>query len=65
MSEKLEIYDLDNNLIGVESRKTFYEDIEREYGSSGKITKKVKSIRAILMNSKGRIYLQKRSKKKK
>ncbi len=62
MSEKLEVYDLDSNLIKVEDRKKFYSEIEAEFKEGGKITKKVKSVRIILMNSAGRIYLQKRSK---
>ncbi|MFA5211434.1 MAG: NUDIX domain-containing protein [Patescibacteria group bacterium] len=62
MSEKLEIYDLNSNLIKIEDRKKFYSDIREEYKKKNKISKKVKSIRLILMNSSGRIYLQKRSK---
>ena len=63
--EQLEIYSLDSKLINIQNRKDFYNEIEEEYRSKGKITKKVKSIRVILLNSKGRIYLQKRSKIKK
>ena len=62
MSEKLEIYDLNSELIKIEDRKKFYSEIKIEFKETGKITKKVKSIRLILMNSLGRIYLQKRSK---
>ena len=62
MSEKLEIYDLDSNLLKVEDRQIFYDEIKNEFKETGEITKKVKSIRLILMNSSGRIYLQKRSK---
>ncbi len=62
MSEKLEIYDLNSELIGIEDREKFYAGIKAEFAETGKITKKVKSIRLILMNSQGRIYLQKRSK---
>lgn len=61
MSEKLEIYDLNSELIGVEDREKFYAEIKAEFAETGKITKKVKAIRLILMNSQGRIYLQKRS----
>ncbi|MBN1385744.1 NUDIX domain-containing protein [Candidatus Woesearchaeota archaeon] len=64
MKEKLEVYDLNDKLIGIEDRDKFYKDIEAEFKSTGKITKKVKSIRVLLMNSNGRIYLQKRSKHK-
>jgi isopentenyldiphosphate isomerase len=62
MSEKLEIYDLKSELITIEDRKKFYSEIKKEFKETGKISKKVKSIRLILMNSSGRIYLQKRSK---
>ena len=61
MEEKLEIYNLDWNLISIEKRKDFYKEIKSEYKKKWKISKKVKSIRLILMNSLGRIYLQKRS----
>ena len=64
MAELLEIYDLQSNLIGVQDRKEFYEEIKEEYQKTGKITRKIKSIRLFLMNSDGRIYLQKRSKHK-
>ena len=62
MAEKLEIYDLDSNLLNIQDRKEFYKEIREEFAHSGKITRKVKSIRLLLMNSSGRIYLQKRSK---
>lgn len=62
--EKLEVYNLEGKSIGMEDRSKFYSDIEKEWEDTKKITKKVKSIRVILMNPKGRIYLQKRSKDK-
>ena len=64
MTEQLEVYDLNGKLIGIEERKKFYEGIEKEFSTTGKISKKIKSIRVLLMNSNGRIYLQKRSKTK-
>lgn len=64
MGEKLEVYDLKGKLIGVEDRKKFYSEIKEEFDKKGKISKQIKSIRLILMNSSGRIYLQKRSKVK-
>lgn len=60
--EKLEIYDMNSNLIGIEDRKVFYDDIKSEFKQNGCISRKVKTIRLLLMNSTGRIYLQKRSK---
>lgn len=62
MSEMLEVYDLDGNLNGIEDRAKFYSEIKSEFKKNLKISKKVKSIRLFLMNSSGRIYLQKRSK---
>jgi isopentenyldiphosphate isomerase len=64
MSEILEVYNLNSKLIALEERKKFYSDTFTEYTKTGKISKKVKTIRLILMNSSGRIYLQKRSKTK-
>jgi len=64
MAELLEIYDLKENLLEVKDRKKFYSEIKEEFKKTGKITKQVKSVRLLLMNSNGRIYLQKRSNKK-
>ena len=61
-SEKLEIYNLESELIGVQDRDEFYKEIKKEFRETGKITKKVKTIGLLLMNSSGRIYLQQRSK---
>ena len=61
MSEKLEIYDLNSNLISIDDRNNFYSDIKTEYLEKWKISKKIKSVKLILMNSSKRIYLQKRS----
>ena len=62
MSEKIEVYDLNSDLISIEEREKFYSEIKSEFEEKGKVSRKVKSIRLILMNSSGRIYLQKRSK---
>ncbi len=59
--EKLEIFNLKGKSQGIQERTKFYADIKREYSTNGKISKKVNSVRLILMNSQGRIYLQKRS----
>tara|TARA_Y100000310_G_C20261689_1_gene613927 strand:- start:26 stop:658 length:633 start_codon:yes stop_codon:yes gene_type:complete len=64
MSEKLEIYDLKGKLINIQERKKFYTGIKKEFDKKGKISKQVKSIRVLLLNSKGRIYLQKRARNK-
>ena len=64
MSEKLEIFDLNSELITIKDRKEFYFEIKEESKETGKISKKVKTIKLILLNSSGSIYLQKRSKLK-
>ena len=61
----LEVYDLKGRLIGVQERREFYRHAREEFAKTGKITRKIKTIRLLLMNSNGKIYLQKRSKKKK
>lgn len=62
MSEKLEIFDLKGKSLGIQARDAFYSEIKKEFSTKGKISKKIKSIRLLLINSEGRIYLQKRSK---
>tara|TARA_Y100000310_G_C20604346_1_gene774740 strand:- start:675 stop:1310 length:636 start_codon:yes stop_codon:yes gene_type:complete len=64
MTEALEVYDLDEKFLRQMDRDKFYAEIMEEFKKTGKVSKKVKSIRAILMNSDGRIYVQKRSSKK-
>lgn len=64
MTEELEIFDLHGKFLGTQDRKRFYSEIKEEYNKKGKVSRQVKSIRSILMNSSGRIYLQKRSKNK-
>ncbi|MFH1849056.1 MAG: NUDIX domain-containing protein [archaeon] len=64
MTEKLDIYDLMGKHLGTQERKQYYSEIKQEFKKTGSITRQIKSIRLLLMNSKGRIYLQKRSKLK-
>lgn len=63
--EILEIYDLDGNYLGDQERESFYKEIKEEYRAQGKVTRQVKAIRLLLMNSDGRLFLQKRSRIKK
>ena len=65
MAELLEVYDLNGKLLNVQEREKFYAESKAEFAKTGKITKKIKSVRILMMNSQGRIYLQKRSKQKK
>lgn len=64
MTELLEIFNMSGELLKVEDRKKFYSEIKKEYADDKKITKQVKRVLLILMNSKGRIFLQFRSKEK-
>ena len=64
MKEILDIYDLDGNHIGAQDRKKFYADVRKELSKTGKTTKQAGWVQLILMNSKGNILLQRRSKKK-
>ena len=64
MAELLEVYDLQNNFLGVQDRKEFYKEIWAEHKETGKITRKVKTIRLFLMTSEWRIYIQERSRYK-
>jgi len=63
--ELLEIYDLNGKFLCVKERKKLYSEIRKEFAETGKITKQVRGIRLLLLNSSGRIYLQKRAKHKK
>ncbi len=64
MDELLEIYKLDGTPIGTEGRKEFNVNARKEFKENGTISKKYKTIKVIVMNSLGRIYLQKRSEMK-
>jgi isopentenyldiphosphate isomerase len=61
MKEQLETYKLDGTFIGNQDRKEFYKKIKKEFIDTGSISRKVKTVRVLIMNSSGRIYLQKRS----
>ncbi len=61
MNEQLETYKLDGTFVANQDRKEFYEEVKKEFNVNGSISKKVKTVRVLLMNSRGKIYLQKRS----
>jgi len=61
MPELLEVYNLKDKLIKIEKRKEYYNSIKKEFKKNKKIKTKIKTIRLLLLNSNGRIYLQKRS----
>jgi isopentenyldiphosphate isomerase len=60
--EELEIFNLKGKYIGSEDRKKFYAEIKEEFAKKGMISRQAKSIRVLMLNSKGRVFLQKRSK---
>ncbi len=64
MAEYIEVYSLNNKPLGVEEKNKFHRRTEQEFFEKGKVSKKIKQIRLLLINSKGRVYLQKRSKQK-
>lgn len=59
--ELLEVFNLKERLLGVEERDAFYAKSRLEYEETGKITRQVRTIRLLLMNSQGRVYVQRRS----
>jgi len=60
-TELLEVYDMRENFIEVLPRKDIYRDLEAAHKKEGKITRQLRTVRALIMNTKGRILLQKRS----
>jgi len=62
--EILEIFGLDGISIGRQERNEFYAEIRKEYKQTNRITRQVRVVRFLLMTSDGRIYIQKRSHKK-
>jgi isopentenyldiphosphate isomerase len=62
VKELLEVYDLKGKFLKVQERKKFYAEIKKEFKKTGKITKQVKSIRGLVMNPLGHIFIQKRNK---
>lgn len=62
--EYLETFDREGNYLGDVNRDIFYQECREEFKKTGKISRQIKSIRLLLINRDGRIYLQKRSKTK-
>jgi isopentenyldiphosphate isomerase len=61
MSEKLEIYDLDGKVLGVQDRAEFYEEARKDFAETEQVMRQVKTVEFFILNSKGEIYIQKRS----
>lgn len=64
MNEVLEVFDLDGNYLADEEREIFYQKSRDEFKKTQKITRQIKQVRLLLLNSQGNIFLQKRSKAK-
>lgn len=64
MTELIEVFGINGEFISTQNRADFYSSAEKEFKDTGEVTRRVKTIRLLLMNSDGRIYLQKRSKQK-
>ncbi len=60
--ELLDIYNWEGEFVGRKEKKLAHEEMRKEFFSTGKIGTKHKHVRLLLMNSKGRVILQKRSK---
>ncbi len=61
MAEILDILDKDGKLLQTRERSSYYKSIKQEYALKGSIETQIKQVRLLLMNTDGRIYLQKRS----
>jgi len=62
MKEMLDYYSKDGEHLGSMEKKRMHQLMIREYKKKGKITIRHKDVKLILMTSKGRIVLQRRSK---
>src|SRR5437016_110585 len=65
LKENLEVYNLKGKFLKIMDRNSFYSRSKSEFLKFGKVLSKVKTIRLILLNSNGKIYVQKRSNSKK
>ncbi|MBT4540783.1 NUDIX domain-containing protein [Candidatus Woesearchaeota archaeon] len=60
--EMVDYYSYEGELIGSMEKKKMHEKMRNEYFKKGKVSVRHKHVRLILMTSKGRVILQKRSK---
>jgi len=65
LKEKIKIFDLTNTFLGNPNKFEFYKKLRSEYRRTGKVTKKVHTIRLFLINGDGCIFLVRRSDLKK
>jgi len=62
MQEMLDYFSEEGELLGSMEKKAMHEKMRQEFMKKGKITVRHSHVRLILMNSKGRLILQRRSK---
>jgi isopentenyldiphosphate isomerase len=62
IKEMIDYYSYEGELLGSMEKKRLHEKMRHEFFKKGKITVRHKHVRLILMTSKGRVILQKRSK---
>ncbi len=62
LTEFLDVYSWEGELVGQKERKELHEEMRKEYYGKGRVTTRHKHVRLFLMNSKGRVILQRRSK---
>ena len=62
MTEKLDYYSVEGEHLGQMDKKKLHEKMRQEYQKKGKVSVRHTHTRLILLNSKGRIILQRRSK---
>ncbi len=59
--EKLKVFDLFGQFLGVQDRVRYYREAKQEFRKTGKVTRQVQTIKIILLNRNGGIYVTKRS----
>jgi len=62
VKEHLDVYSFEGEHIGTKEKKEFHEEMRKEYFEKGAVTIKHKAVKLLLLNSSGRIILQRRSK---
>ncbi len=62
MKELLDVYSWEGERIGQKEKKQFHEEMRKEFFETGKVSIKHKDVKLFLLNSKGNIFLQRRSK---
>lgn len=64
IKDKIEIYNLDSEMETIDYVDNFYKKVKQDFKEKGETLYKVKTVFLLLINSAGKIYVQKRSKNK-